>query len=146
MAHEHMAREDIETLVRGLYAKRLGNTIETVPDYFSDDSRFTLNGCPMASPIALSLSGKSAIAKLLGELFAAWEWQEQTIHGLLIDGDRVAVHYRLKVRFVPTGEIVATEICDVLTVQAGKITELIQFIDTALISRLMTKHPAANAA
>jgi ketosteroid isomerase-like protein len=146
---EAMSREEMERLVRDVYGARLGNNLEAARNYFSPDSCFTLNGCPKASPIALSLSGKPAIDQLLTTLFETWEWLEQDIHHSLIDGDRAAVHYRLKVRFKPTGEIITTQICDLLRLRSGKLMEITQFLDTALVGQLMGQlggSPSANAA
>ena len=134
-----MSRAETEKVVRDVYAARLRNDLEMVRDYFSPESRFAINGSPEASAIAMHVSGKPTIDRVLADLVKSWEWLEQDIERLLVDGDRAAIHYRLKVRFTPTNEVIETTICDLLTVQSGKLVEVIQFIDTALAGRLVAQ-------
>jgi ketosteroid isomerase-like protein len=54
------------------------------------------------------------------------------------------MHYRLRVRFKPTDEVVETTICDLLTLQSGKIKEIIQFVDTAMTERLARRVRTAS--
>ena len=51
--------------------------------------------------------------------------------------DRAAVHWRAKVTFKPTGKSAVTEFCDLWTIRNGKMTSLIQFIDTALVGHMV---------
>lgn len=139
-----MLQAEMEKLVRDLYGARLGNDLKNAAGYFSADSRFAINGAMEASNIALNISGKAKIEELLTDLFRTWQWTEQDIKHILIQDNRAAVHYRLKARFMPTGAIVDTEICDLLTFQDGQLTEIIQFLDTALVGRLMGQAPGAG--
>jgi ketosteroid isomerase-like protein len=141
-----MSREKTEKLVRALYAARLSNGLEETLSHFSPDGRLAISGSAEASAISLDVSGRPGIERVLADLCVTWEWLAQDIHRVLIDGDRVAVHYRLKTHFVPTGEVVETEIRDLLTFQSGKLMEIIQFVDTALAARLMAKVQSSQSA
>jgi ketosteroid isomerase-like protein len=136
---ETMSRTEIEQAIRDLYGARMANDVERARDWFAQESRFAINGTPDSSPIVVDVRGKAEIDHLLGRVFDAWEWLEQDIRNMLIDGDRAAVHYRLKARFVPSDQIIDTEICDLLTFQSGKLTEIVQFLDTAMAERLMSQ-------
>jgi ketosteroid isomerase-like protein len=53
-------------------------------------------------------------------------------------GDRMAVYSRLKVTFIPRNTTFVTEIVDLFRFQDGKIIELIEFADTALIDKILS--------
>lgn len=145
-----MSRAEMEKAVRDVYTARLSNNIKQALDYFDESSRFVINGAHGTSPIALDVSTRPTIDEVLTELFKAWEWVEQDILHILIDGDHAAVHYRLKVRFTLTSEMLETEICDLLTFKAGKLMQVVEFLDTALVERMLAQlhgaSPSASAA
>ena len=51
----------------------------------------------------------------------------------MVEGDRAAVHSRLVVRHKPTGATHTTDVIDLFTFQDGKIIELVEAADNALI-------------
>jgi ketosteroid isomerase-like protein len=69
---------------------------------------------------------------------ATFDFVRREILNELIEGDRAAVHSRLVVRYKPTGETQTTDCLDLLKFQDGKIIELIEFADTALIRRMLS--------
>jgi ketosteroid isomerase-like protein len=56
---------------------------------------------------------------------------------LSVDGDRATVHWRANVTYKPTGKSAATEFCDLWTIRNGKMTSLIQFIETVLVGHMV---------
>jgi ketosteroid isomerase-like protein len=143
-----MSRAEMEKAIHELYGARCSGDLKGAMGRFCSDSRFAISGNCDASPIALSIRGKPEIEQLLVNVFAAWEWQDQKFRDLIVDGDRAAVHYHLRARFTPTGEIVETDICDLLTFEGGQLKEIIQFLDTALVGRLIASagNQSAHAA
>lgn len=136
-----MSRAEMEKTIRDLYSARLNNNLEKTLNYFAMDSRFIIKGSVM-----LDVSMRPAIDRMLAELYEAWIWMQQDILRIVIDGDNAAVHYRLKVCFTPTGEILETEICDLLTFRAGKLAQLVEFIDTATADRAIGQLQEAGQA
>jgi ketosteroid isomerase-like protein len=132
-----MSRAETEKVVRDVYGARLSNDLGRVCDHFLPDGCLVINGDPGASAIALRVAGRPNVEQMLGALLQRWEWLEQDIERVLIDGDHVAVQYQLKARYKPTGEVVQTTCCDLLTLRSGKLVEVVQFLDTALAARLM---------
>jgi ketosteroid isomerase-like protein len=57
--------------------------------------------------------------------------------GAIVEGDRVAVHCRVQLRFIPKNHIFTTDLLDVFTVKDGKIVELVEFLDTALVKSVI---------
>jgi ketosteroid isomerase-like protein len=136
---EIMSRAETEKVVRDVYSARLSNDLKRVCDCFLPDACLVINGDPGAGSIALRVAGQPDVEKMLTALLQQWEWLEQDIERILIDGDHAAVQYQLTARFKPTGEVVQTTICDLLTLRSGKLAEVIQFVDTALAAGLMAR-------
>ena len=57
---------------------------------------------------------------------------------MLIDGDNAAVRCRLQIRFVPKNRNFSTEVVDLFKFKDGKIVELVEFTDTALIKDIIS--------
>jgi hypothetical protein len=58
---------------------------------------------------------------------------QREIPSEVVEGDRAAVHSRLVVRHKPTGATHTTDVIDLFTFQDGKIIELVEAADNALI-------------
>ena len=67
------------------------------------------------------------------ESFRFEEWRELS---LVIEGDRAALYWQAKVTSPATGKSEVFEVADFIRIRDGKIAELIQFTDTALLGRL----------
>ena len=62
---------------------------------------------------------------------------KRDIVAALVEGDRAAVHSRLKVRFVPKDIVFTSDVLDTFRFEDGKIIELVEFVDTALIKSVV---------
>src|SRR6266403_1750677 len=78
------------------------------------------------------------------ELIRVWTWKKIDTYNLVIDGDTAAVRYQLTAVFNPSGELITTEIVDVVKVSAHKVVEFHQFVDTAAIERLVARAHATE--
>jgi ketosteroid isomerase-like protein len=66
------------------------------------------------------------------------------LYNRVIDGNTAAVRYKLTTVFNPSGELITTEIVDVVKVSEGRVVEFHQFVDTAAIERLVARAHAAK--
>lgn len=107
--------------------------------FFAAYSKFRLAGSADASAIAQASGSLSAISDQVRALIRVWTWKGMEIYNRIIDGDTAAVRYRLTTVFNPTGELITTEIVDVVKVRERKVLEFHQFVDTAAIERLMAR-------
>jgi ketosteroid isomerase-like protein len=57
----------------------------------------------------------------------------------VIDGANVAVRGRAEITSAITGETVVTELADFIVVKDGRVASFVQFCDTALAAKLMTR-------
>ncbi len=130
-------RSEIERIVLAAYAARRDGDLDALERIFASDAQFRLAGSRSASPIAVTAVGAQQFKHTLKEMMTVFEWLDQTILVLIIEGSSAAVHWRGIVRSTATGETVETELMDVFGIENGRIASLVEFCDTALAARLM---------
>ena len=89
-------------------------------------------------PAAEAARGHQNIHTTMTGLIAVFDFIDRDIISMVIDGERAAVHSRVKIKFVPAGRTVTTDLTDSFHFKDGKIVELVEFADTALIKDLMS--------
>jgi ketosteroid isomerase-like protein len=139
-----MNRSEFEQWLQDFYKARLSNDVERCMQFFAAHSKFRLAGSANASPIARASDSLSAIRDQVTELVRVWTWKDMEIYNRVIDGDTAAVRYKLTTVFNPSGELITTEIVDVVKVSEHKVVEFYQFVDTAAIERLVTQARAVK--
>jgi ketosteroid isomerase-like protein len=130
-------RSQMEKLLTEAYAARKRGDVEAVCACFADNPSFALAGERDTSPIAVRSTDGTTFRTLISGLINTFEWLDQQILSMIIDGSKAAVHWRGRIRSTLTGDEVVTELVDVVTVENGKIQSLIEFTDTALAAKLM---------
>ncbi|AWL99363.1 nuclear transport factor 2 family protein [Bradyrhizobium amphicarpaeae] len=131
------SREDMLALIRDAYAARDGGDTDGVVTAFHPEGAFTLMGDKSALEMTGRMEGRATLHAAFTELTAGFGFEGREILAELVDGDRVAIHCRVNVRYNPTGKTVSTEILDLFRFQDGKIAELIEFADTAQIKAMI---------
>src|ERR1700730_15013592 len=101
--------------------------------------RSSSRGRPAASPAAVRVRGAADLRATFGALIAAFDMLELTLLASVIEGNNAAMHWRVKVRHNPTGEVHDTELFDLWTVEGGRASSFVQFADTALVAKLMAQ-------
>jgi ketosteroid isomerase-like protein len=131
-------REAMLKVTRRAYDARGKGELDGLVAAFHPDAVFTLVGDKRALEVTGSVHGHRDLRETFGGFIATFDFVERKILSEVIEGDRAAVHSRLVVRYKPTGEIRATDVVDLLKFQDGKIIELIEFADTALIRDMIS--------
>ena len=131
-------REDIERTLREAYAARQRGDLDALTRVFAPHARFQMAGS-RASPIAASAKGAEQYRALLAGMIKTFEMLDHQIVTMLIDGSKVAVQWRARIRSAITGETVDTEALDLIEMEGNRIKSLLEFCDTALAARMM-KH------
>jgi ketosteroid isomerase-like protein len=134
-----MTRTEFERWLQDFYEARLSNDVERCMGFFTARSTFQLAGSAKASSIARASDSLAAIRDQVGELVRTWTWKKMETYNRVIDGDTAAVRYQLTTVFNPSGELITTEIVDVVKVSESKVVEFHQFVDTAAIERLVAR-------
>jgi ketosteroid isomerase-like protein len=137
-------RETLLELVRRAYAARGKGDLDELMTAFHPEAVFTLVGDSRSLQAAGSVKGHPSLRETLGGFISSFEFTERHILSELVEADRAAVHSRLVVRYSPTNTIRTTECLDLLKFQDGKIVELIEFADTAMIRDIMSAASRSN--
>jgi ketosteroid isomerase-like protein len=126
-------RGEIERVVRESYAARKRNHVTETLSYFHPEARFRIMGSKNLGPMTETVSGLDALRAMFEHLFPIWDWSQFDIRSVHIDGDKAFVNLSGKIRHIPTGKVVDTEILDRLTVKDGRIVDFVEFVDTHLL-------------
>lgn len=132
-----MERAQLESSLRAAYGARMRGELDAVVATFAPDAVFRLAGSPQASPIALRAAGTESVRAHMGRLIDAVAFDEHEIVSILVDGSRVGVHARVKLRARASGETATTELFDLIEFRDGKIASFTEFCDTALAARML---------
>lgn len=130
-------RETMLDSIKRAYAARGQGDLEDLMMAFHPEAVFTLVGDKTALEVAGSVHGHRELRETLRGFIATFDFVERQILSELVEADRAAVHSRLVVRHSPTGKTRTTEVLDLVKFQDGKIIDLIEFADTALIRDMM---------
>ena len=141
-----MDRTAVERTIKDAYAARKRGDVDSIVKMFTDDAHFQLAGAYVTSPVAVETMSSGDLKAALTALVATFEWLEQDIQSILVEGDKAAVHWRGKIRSTVTGEVVDTELVDLFELKDGRISSFVEFCDTALAARLMQANDAPPVA
>jgi len=131
------SRNDVEALVRSIYALRRKGDIEGIMASFTPNARFRMAGHGGLAPMTTPVEGSAQLRGLMQQLVSAWDWSDFDIRSVLVDGNRVAVYSAGTMYFGPQRVPVETELFDLLTLEGDKIADFVQFCDTHAAARVM---------
>jgi ketosteroid isomerase-like protein len=132
-----MDRQAIQGLIEQVYEARDKGDIEAVMASFHIDGKFELAGSQaLTRPLRIS-RGQQAVRTTLANLIATFQFVERKLIGIVIENEQAAVHCRVKLRFIPKDRTVTTDLVDLWKFNAGKVIEVVEFADTALVGDLM---------
>jgi ketosteroid isomerase-like protein len=132
-----MDRQAIQSLIDNLYALRNAGDVEGIVALFHPDGVFEIAGSNATTALAGAVRGHQNLRGTLANLIANFEFLERKVIRTVIEGGHAAVHSRVTVRFVPTDRTVTTDLLDLYKFDDGKVIELLEFADTALINDLV---------
>jgi ketosteroid isomerase-like protein len=127
----------IDTINRAYDARGKGD-IEGLMSAFHSNAVFELKGEKEVLEVAGAVRGHSNVRAALAGFIQTFEFMKRDILDTMVEGDRVAVHSRLQVRFVPKNIDFTTDVLDAFKFEDGKIIELVEFADTALIKSVVS--------
>lgn len=136
-------RASIEALLDKLYAARIADDVDAMMACIDDKATMRQPADPCWGSHFAACEGATDIRSAMKMLVEAWDFVELERLTTLIDGDKAAVHSRLKARFKPTGKVVDTELYDLWTIKGGKVTAMVEFTDTAMINAMIADLKAA---
>jgi ketosteroid isomerase-like protein len=134
-------RSQLEQTLKDAYAARMRGDLDAIAGFFAEGAEFRMVGAPQTSPIAVSVCGTDNCLAAIGQTIKAFDFVEITPLSMVVEGDKVAAHWRAKVRSTATGQEATTELVDIVEFKDGKIASFSQFCDTALAGRIMGPSP-----
>jgi ketosteroid isomerase-like protein len=127
----------IDTIVRAYDARAKGD-IEGLMAAFQPEAVFELKGDKDVLEVAGAAQGHQNVRTALLGLIEAFEFLQRDIVDAIVEDDRASIHSRLKIRFVPGNKVFTSDVLDKFRFEDGKIIELVEFADTALIKSLLS--------
>jgi ketosteroid isomerase-like protein len=134
-----MTKEEIEKAIRKLYAARVVGNVDAMVDAMAPDVNFALAGDPQASPVVGRLRGADKLRSQLTKLVDGFKFNAYEIVNVVVDGSSAAVHARANITSTITGQTVDMELADFIEFKDGSVNSFLQFCDTALAAKLVTK-------
>ncbi len=120
-------RPQIERLLFGLYDARVGGDLDAVCLSFLPEAVFRFSGAGSTSPTLVTAVGIDEFRPLLSTLIKTFKLSEQTILTMIVDGGKVAVHWRAKIHSRITGVAKLTEFVDLVDVRDDRIASYTEF-------------------
>ncbi len=115
-------RQQIEPLLRALYAARVAGRLDPLCALFASEARLRIAGSGDGKPIAITASGCEEIRSWLAMLVKTFRLTDHSCLATVIEGRSAAVHWRADVHSKITGARVPTEFVDLIEVEHGLIT------------------------
>jgi ketosteroid isomerase-like protein len=132
------SREAMIATINRAYDARGKGDIEGLMAAFHPNAVFELKGDKNTLQVAGAVQGHSNVRAALTGFIDAFEFVKREIIDIIVEDNRAAVHSRLKVRFIPKDIIFTSDVLDAFRFEDGKIIELVEFTDTALIKRVVS--------
>lgn len=133
-----MDREAMLEIIRHAYAARGKGDVNGLVAAFHPEGSFNLVGDSSALHLTGSVQGHQSLLAAFGQFIAHFDFQKREILTEVVEGDHAAVRSRLVIRHNPSGKVFSTEVLDLFKFQDGKIVELIEYADTALVKAVIS--------
>jgi ketosteroid isomerase-like protein len=127
----------IDTINRAYDARGKGD-VAGLMAAFHPDAVFEIKGDRNVLEVAGAVKGHSNVQAAMAGFVDIFEFVKRDIVDTVVEGERAVVHSRVEIRFVPKDVVVTTDVLDSFRFEGGKIVELVEFADTALIRSLVS--------
>ena len=131
-------RETMLELIGRAYAARGRGDLDELMTAFHPEAVFTLAGDKRTLEVTGTVQGYRNLRETLAGFIDTFDFVQREILSEVVEGDRAAVHSRLVVRYNPTGATHTTDVFDLFTFEDGKIIELVEAADNALIKEMLS--------
>ena len=129
-------REMIEHRVRTIFERRAEGDRQGLMDFIDENVVYKVQGNWTLYPFPRSIHGKENFAKLMAAIEIMYENFGSTIHEMLIDGEKVALHRTSRMRNRGSGAVHEVDLFDFLTFRDGLVIEFAEYPDSVAIAKL----------
>lgn len=116
-----------ERIIHDLHAARVRGDLEAMCRLFAEDGRYRIAGASSGNPVSIDVQGVAAFKPWLSMLVKAFRVSHYEMATLVIDGSRVAVHWRADIHSKVTGVTVTTELIDLLEIRSQRVHSYTEF-------------------
>jgi ketosteroid isomerase-like protein len=114
-------------MVRELHAARLAGDLPGMCRLFADSGRFEIAGASADKPIAIRASGLAEFRPWLAMMTKVFRLSDYHLISLIVEGSRLAAHWRVNIFSKVTGVTVVTELVDLIELRDGRIESYSEF-------------------
>jgi len=94
---------------------------------FADEGTFRIAGSSDGKPIAINATGLPEFRPWLAMMVKAFRLSSYELLSLVIDGNKAAAHWRVRIHSRITGVSVQTELVDLVEIHDGRIASYTEF-------------------
>jgi len=120
-------RAAAERIVRELHRARVNGDLAGMCSLFADDGRFEIAGASADKPIAIRAQGLAEFKPWLAMMTKVFRLSDYHLISLVIEGPRVAAHWRVSIFSKVTGVTVPTELVDLIELSGDRIRSYNEF-------------------
>lgn len=132
-----MSKKDIVAAVNRFFAARSSNDAGAVLALFAPGAMIRIAGAQDASPIAATASTADEMNAMAEDLISNWLWRDYRIESCVVDDNVAVVRYMHDLTHAPSGRRFRAETLDEFHFDANLlITQMIEFVDTALVQQI----------
>jgi ketosteroid isomerase-like protein len=122
-----MDRATAERTVRELHSARVGGDLAAMCRLFADHGRFEIAGASADKPIAIRAQGIAEFKPWLAMMTKVFKLSDYDLTSLIVEGPRLAAHWRVNIYSKVTGVTVPTELVDLIELRDGLIQSYSEF-------------------
>jgi ketosteroid isomerase-like protein len=120
-------RTAAERTVQELHSARIGGDLAGMCRLFADHGRFEIAGASADKPIAIRAQGLTEFKPWLAMMTKVFKLSDYELISLIVEGPRLAAHWRANIYSKVTGVTVATELVDLIELRDGRIQSYNEF-------------------
>jgi ketosteroid isomerase-like protein len=120
-------RTAAERIVRELHSARVGGDLAGMCRLFADHGRFEIAGASADKPIAIRAQGAVEFKPWLAMLTKVFKLSDYELISLIVEGPRLAAHWRVSIYSKVTGVTIPTELVDLIELRDGLIQSYSEF-------------------
>ena len=120
-------RSEIENRLHELHAARLRGDLAAMCRVFADDAVFEIAGSSNGQRVEISASDLRDFKPWLSMMVKTFRLSDYALLSLIVDEPRAAAHWRVQIHSKITGQVVPTELIDLLELRDGRIVRYTEF-------------------
>jgi ketosteroid isomerase-like protein len=120
-------RAAAERIVRELHQARVRGDLAGMCGLFAAAGRFEIAGASADKPIAIRAQSLAEFKPWLAMMTKVFRLSDYELISLLVDGERLAAHWRVSIFSKVTGATVPTELVDLIELADGRIKSYNEF-------------------